>query len=186
MRVIAGVYRGRTLLTVKDLSVRPATDRVRQTLFDMLANRVILEGARVLDLFAGSGSLGIEAISRGAAHVTFIENARDAVEFIERNLRTLGCAETADILEMDAMSYLRQSREAFDIVFADPPFRLWNEPFTRELQTEALRVLKPGSIFLVKHPSRVVPSPPIPGLSSWKETPFGESRLLYFRAESEK
>ncbi|HXX62411.1 MAG TPA: 16S rRNA (guanine(966)-N(2))-methyltransferase RsmD, partial [Bacteroidota bacterium] len=134
MRVIAGLYRGRTLLTVKDLSVRPATDRVRQTLFDMLTNRVVLDGARVLDLFAGSGSLGIEAISRGASHVTFIENARGALEFIERNLRTLGCTDLAEVLEMDAMSYLQQPREVFDIVFADPPYALAGDEVSAMLQ----------------------------------------------------
>ena len=81
MRVTTGKFKGRTLRTVQDLSVRPATDRVRQTIFNVLAHRMVLDGCRVLDLFAGSGSLGIEALSRGAAHATFVEedgNARDA------------------------------------------------------------------------------------------------------------
>ena len=122
MRVISGIYRGRTLRTVRDLSVRPATDRVRQAVFDMLANRIEFEGARVLDLFAGSGSLGIEALSRGAAHATFVENAHEAAEFIELNLRTLGCADAALVLEIDAMGFVRPGNGPFDIVFADPPY----------------------------------------------------------------
>src|SRR5512144_1276829 len=115
MRVITGLYKGRILKTVKDLSVRPATDRVKKTLFDMLTNRVVLEGASVLDLFAGSGSLGIEALSRGATHVTFVETNADALGFIERNLEELGCENTTEVLCQDAMQFLRRSQEHFDL-----------------------------------------------------------------------
>ncbi len=123
MRIIAGIYRGRTLRTVKDLSVRPATDRVRQTLFDVLSNRIVFDGARVLDLFAGSGSLGIEALSRGATHATFVENGREAVKYLEENLQTLGLEEMTEIWTVDAMSFLeRQSGEPYHLAFADPPY----------------------------------------------------------------
>ena len=122
MRVIAGLFKGRILKTVSDLSVRPATDRVKQTLFDMLANRVEMEGARVLDLFAGSGSLGIEALSRGAEHVVFVETNTDAIKFIERNVDALGCEGNVDIFPMDAMHYLRETQEKYSVIFADPPY----------------------------------------------------------------
>lgn len=122
MRVITGLYKGRTIRTVSDLSVRPATDRVRVTIFNMLAHRIDFEGARVLDLFAGSGSLGIEALSRGAAHATFVEHGRDATHFLEENLRVLGCLAATEILEMEALSALAVVRGPFDIVFADPPY----------------------------------------------------------------
>lgn len=122
MRVIAGLYKGRRIRTVEDLSVRPATDRVKQTLFDMLANRISLEGARVLDLFAGSGSLGIEALSRGAAHATFVESNEEAARIIEHNLTTLGCEGLADVHDMDALDYVRNARGTYDLVFADPPY----------------------------------------------------------------
>ncbi|HXG01311.1 MAG TPA: RsmD family RNA methyltransferase, partial [Bacteroidota bacterium] len=91
MRVISGEYRGRILKSVNTLLVRPATDRVKQTIFDVLSTRLDLEGAIVLDLFAGSGSLGIEALSRGAAHATFVETNRDAARCIRQNLTALGC-----------------------------------------------------------------------------------------------
>ena len=87
MRIIAGLYKGRELQTVPDLSVRPATGRVRQTLFDMLTSRLSFDGLHVLDLFAGCGSLGFEALSRGAASVTFVESSPAALEFIEKNAR---------------------------------------------------------------------------------------------------
>lgn len=122
MRVISGQYKGRILRTVDDLSVRPATDRVKQTLFDMLANRIDLDGARVLDLFAGSGSLGIEALSRGAAHVTFVELDSRASDFIEKNLEMLGCTQETPIVQMDARAFINHTHERFDLVFADPPY----------------------------------------------------------------
>jgi 16S rRNA (guanine966-N2)-methyltransferase len=123
MRVISGIYKGRVLTTVRDLSVRPATDSVKQTLFDMLANRLELENADVLDLFAGSGGLGIEALSRGAAHATFVEQDGDAAKYLERNLQTLGCEEQSTLLETDAVSFIRRCSDSFDLIFADPPYR---------------------------------------------------------------
>ncbi len=128
MRVISGLYKGRVLRTVKDLSVRPATDRVKQTLFDMLANRIDLDGARVLDLFAGSGSLGIEALSRGASHVTFVEMDSRASDFIGKNLDMLGCKQETPIVQMDARAFINHSKEKFDLVFADPPYSYEETP----------------------------------------------------------
>lgn len=120
--MIGGLYRGRTLRTVPDLSVRPAADRVRQTVFDMLTNRIVFDGALVCDLFAGSGSLGIEALSRGAAHATFVESGREAAAFIEMNLAALGCAGEGLVVESDALSFLRAGAGPFDLMFADPPY----------------------------------------------------------------
>jgi 16S rRNA (guanine(966)-N(2))-methyltransferase RsmD len=122
MRIITGIYKGRTLQTVRDNSVRPATDRVKGTIFNVLQNRLDLNGARVLDLFAGSGSLGFEALSRGAAHVTFVDLQRSALAMIERNAEALGCIEECDIFEDDAHSFLRRAPAPFDLIFADPPY----------------------------------------------------------------
>ncbi len=122
MRVIAGLYKGRTLTTVSDLSVRPATDRVKQTLFDVLSTRLDLDGASVLDLFAGSGALGIEALSRGAARVVFVENNRHAVEHIVQNARKVGCEDAIEVEITDSMDYLESAKETYDLIFADPPY----------------------------------------------------------------
>jgi 16S rRNA (guanine966-N2)-methyltransferase len=122
MRVIAGEYRGRILVTVKDLSVRPATDRVRQTLFDMLTTRMVFDGATVLDLFAGSGSLGIEALSRGAGRVVFVESSAEAASCIERNLASLGCRNRGEVVVRDAGTFLASPQQQYDLVFADPPY----------------------------------------------------------------
>lgn len=150
MRVIAGLYKGRTISTVKDLSVRPALDRVRQTIFDMLSNRIELEGATVLDLFAGSGSLGIEALSRGASNVTFVEIGDEAAEYIEKNVTTLGCLQATEIVQMDAMGFLRGNRHAYNLVFADPPYR-----FERTEEIPGIifgqKMVKPGGYLLIEH-----------------------------------
>jgi 16S rRNA (guanine966-N2)-methyltransferase len=122
MRVTTGLYKGRTIDTVKDRSVRPATDRVRQAIFNVLANRLLLKGSAVLDLFAGSGSLGIEALSRGAIHAVFVEDDRHAASCIEKNVRKLGCEAVTEIVVMDARAYIDSARKTFDLVFADPPY----------------------------------------------------------------
>jgi 16S rRNA (guanine966-N2)-methyltransferase len=150
MRVLTGMYKGRALRTVTDRSVRPATARVRQTIFDMLAHRAGFDGAKVLDLFAGSGSLGIECLSRGAAHVTFVESDPEAVRFLEQNVRTLKCEEKTEILPMDAMAYLRGHRAPFDIVFADPPYRFPDTPSLPDVVFSS-NVISPQGFLLIEH-----------------------------------
>lgn len=154
MRVIAGLYKGRVLKTVKDLSVRPATDRVKQTIFDMLTHRLAFDGARVLDLFAGSGSLGIEALSRGAYHVTFVESNDEAESFIEKNLETMGCEGSAEVIAMDAMQFLRRSREQYDLIFADPPYE-YDETATIPPIVFQDKLLKRHGYLLIEHASRL-------------------------------
>jgi 16S rRNA (guanine966-N2)-methyltransferase len=122
MRIIAGRFKGRKLETVRDLSVRPATDRVKQTVFDVLEHRIEFEGISVLDLFAGSGSLGIESLSRGAGHATFVESNPEAVTYLERNLQAIGCERLATTIAADAGSFVLHANRPFDLVFVDPPY----------------------------------------------------------------
>jgi 16S rRNA (guanine966-N2)-methyltransferase len=150
MRVISGQYKGRILKTVKDLSVRPATDRVKQTLFDMLATRLEFDGASVLDLFAGSGSLGIEALSRGAASAVFVETSSEAAGYIERNLELLDCVEKCEVLEMDALDYMLRANVPCDLVFADPPYRFEETARIPELVFQS-HLVKPGGYLLIEH-----------------------------------
>jgi 16S rRNA (guanine966-N2)-methyltransferase len=120
MRVIAGAHRGRRLQAPKGSDTRPTSDRVREALFSIIGD---VEGTRVLDLYAGSGALGIEALSRGAAEVVFVESGRQAVEAIRANLRAVGDPD-AMIWVGDALAYLRNADPdaPFDLVFADPPY----------------------------------------------------------------
>jgi 16S rRNA (guanine966-N2)-methyltransferase len=118
MRVVAGEYRGRRLQAPRGTSVRPTSDRVREALFSILGD---IEGLRVLDLFAGSGALAIEALSRGAASATLVENDRAALDAIRANLAPLEGA-NAEVVRADVLAWLGGRRGPFDLVFADPPY----------------------------------------------------------------
>ena len=123
MRVVAGKARSLQLMTVPGTEVRPTTDRIKETLFNMITNEV--PGSRFLDLFAGSGSIGIEALSRGAEHTVFVDKNRSAVQCIRKNLEHVKMSADATVLQMDvlaAISQLEQKKECFDVIFMDPPY----------------------------------------------------------------
>jgi len=117
MRIVAGEFRGRRLAAPRGARTRPTADRVREALFSMLGD---VSGARVLDLYAGSGALGIEAISRGAGSAVFVERDPRAVAAIERNLESLGLEQ--EVLRQDAVRFLARAEGTFDLVFVDPPY----------------------------------------------------------------
>lgn len=121
MRIISGQWRGRTIEAPPGLATRPTADRVRETLFSMLASRLGgFEDLRVADLFAGSGALGLEALSRGAGSATFVENDPKAAALLKRNVEKLGAADRIRILTSSALALPRS--EPFDLVLADPPY----------------------------------------------------------------
>ena len=143
MRVVAGIYGGRRLVAPAGSETRPTSDRVREALFSVLGPAI--EEARVLDLFAGSGALGIEALSRGAASAVFVDSSRKAITAVRANLEALGI--DADVRPIAARAALRAAsarREAYDLVFLDPPYRLAAE-LGRELSEGLTAVLAPGA-----------------------------------------
>jgi 16S rRNA (guanine(966)-N(2))-methyltransferase RsmD len=174
MRVIAGSARGITLRAPRDADTRPVTDRVKETLFGILGDRV--PGARVLDLYAGSGALGVEALSRGAAHATFVERGREALASIRHNLERTGLAAEASVRGGDVLRYLAEAPEVpFDLAFLDPPYaeRAILAPLER-----LAPFLSPEASVVVKHFWRT--EVPIPqGLRRWRERRFGETALTF-------
>jgi len=137
MRVIAGEAHGQRLKAPRGLATRPATARVRESIFSRLAVRLDFAGIRVLDVFAGSGSLGIEALSRGAEHATFIDSSRAAASAIAANLARLGLRLRARVMMQEVRSALRElgaERARFDLVFVDAPYR-------NDMSAEVLRLL---------------------------------------------
>ena len=143
MRVVAGRYGGRRLSAPAGSATRPTSDRVREALFAMLGE---LDGLRVLDLFAGSGALGIEALSRGAAEAVFVDSASRAVRAVRQNLSALSIA-TADVRQQDARAFLRNASGAgrqYDLCFLDPPYRR-AAGLSVELSRMLPAVLAPGA-----------------------------------------
>jgi 16S rRNA (guanine966-N2)-methyltransferase len=145
MRIIGGEWGGRRIKAPGDRTVRPTTDRVREAWMSALGGR--FDGLTVVDLFAGSGALGLEALSRGAAHATFVERARRSIVGLEENLRALGAGPRASVVKGDALKYVRRlEADAFDLALADPPYgeghaaallaHFEELPFARELWVE--------------------------------------------------
>ena len=120
MRVITGTARGRKLKEPAGMETRPTTDRVKEGIFSSI--QFELEGRRVLDLFGGTGQMGIEALSRGAAHCTFVDLRKEAVAIIRENVALTGFADRAQIVQGDALAFLSRCRETFDVIFLDPPY----------------------------------------------------------------
>ena len=159
MRVITGKARGRRLREPKGMDIRPTTDMVKEAVFNIL--QFELEGARVLDLFAGTGQLGIECLSRGAAQAVFVERRPDAVQLIRENLRTTDLQDRARVVAGEAMAFL-DSREKFDLVFLDPPYQsgLLEEALDRLTRFD---ILNPHGIIVAEHPAdRRLPMLPPP------------------------
>jgi 16S rRNA (guanine966-N2)-methyltransferase len=144
VRIIAGRWKGRRLKALRGREVRPTSDRVREAWMSALGGRV--EGARVVDLFAGSGALGLEALSRGAASVVFVERARGALGVLRANIDLLGAASECTVVDRDVFRFLGSLAEPFDVALADPPYgqgeaarlvqTFQNQPFARELWLE--------------------------------------------------
>lgn len=122
MRVISGIFKGHQLKTARQLDIRPATDRVKETIFNVLQTRLNLENTRVLDLFAGTGSLAIEALSRYAAFATIVDNSRSAIELIKSNIEKLKLSDKSRIIQADSIKFISKTEETFDLIFADPPY----------------------------------------------------------------
>ena len=120
MRVITGIAGGRRLKELQGMETRPTTDKVKESLFNII--QFDIPGRRVLDLFSGTGQLGIEALSRGAASCTFLDMRRDAVALIRDNLKTCGLEKNAQVIQGDSISFLKNCREKFDVIFLDPPY----------------------------------------------------------------
>ena len=155
MRVIAGTYRSRILKSLNGPALRPTSDRLRETLFDVLGKEVA--GSRFLDLFAGTGAIGIEALSRGAEETVFVENHGPAAALIRRNLASLAIQKGATVLAVDALRGIEvlASRNAtisgFNYVFLDPPYAAAKQ-YARVLESLGYRnVLAPGGVVIAEH-----------------------------------
>lgn len=168
IRICAGTY-GSRRIECPAKGVRPTTDRVKQAIFSTLP--FDLNGTRVLDLFAGSGNLGIEALSRGSGEATFVDSSRTCAVVIEKNLRTLKANEQAKVIKSDISSFIEKCGEKFDVIFMDPPY---NKGLASQLAPRVYKLLKTGGVLVIEHS----PDEPIP-FHPWKIRRYGDTMITY-------
>ena len=178
MRVISGKARGVVLKTPEGLQTRPTADRVKEAMFSIL--QFDLPGARVLDLFGGTGQLGIEALSRGAKTAVFVDSADKACKLIRENLRRAHLEEDAKVVQSDYMSYLKNCRETFDLVLLDPPYA---EVFLENAinQLAEIDILQSGGIIVAEYPVEKVLSVELPGYIRSRDYKYGNTLLTLYR-----
>ncbi len=183
MRITGGEFCGRTLVVPKSDAIRPTQDRVRQALFNILQGETA--GADFLDLFAGSGAVGLEALSRGARSATFVEQSRKHLVSLDRNLKTLlpSPAAVASVVCADVYRWLATySGAGFSVGFADPPYRLGEEKgYAQVLATLAARgVIRPGGLFVAEM-TAVQKAEETPGWELIRDRTYGRTRLCFWR-----
>ena len=177
IRIIAGQWRGRKLRTPDWTGLRPTSDRLRETLFNILAPR--LEGARVLDAYAGTGAVGIEALSRGAAFVTFVEQDPRAATLIESNLRSLGITNRYAIIRAGFAVAAERLAGPFDIVFLDPPY---GAAALTDALTAGARLIDGPAMLVVEHATRDAVPDKTESLVRTRELTQGDSALAFYRS----
>ena len=184
MRVIAGIYRSRPLRSMPGLDLRPTADRLRETLFNVLTagNPSALAGTMWVDLFAGTGAVGIEALSRGAAMVHFVESSAKAVELVQKNLQSLGITKNFEVLRQDAVRAIGSLKKArADFVFLDPPYRM-NEAYRQTLEAlAASSLLKQDGTVIAEHDKRFDPGEGFGKLRRLRKLEQGDSALSFYR-----
>jgi 16S rRNA (guanine966-N2)-methyltransferase len=186
MRVIAGKYRGRPLRSLRGLDIRPTSDRLRETLFNVLTAGKLeaLEGTVWLDLFAGTGAVGIEALSRGAKQVYFVENSAAAAKLIEQNLRSLGITDRYKILQDDLAGIIwRLQREHFvaDVAFLDPPYRMQQSYESTLLALAGSSLIWAMSLVVAEHEKKFDPGGEFGALRRVRKLAQGNANLSFYR-----
>ncbi|HEY1270350.1 MAG TPA: 16S rRNA (guanine(966)-N(2))-methyltransferase RsmD [Terriglobales bacterium] len=183
MRVIAGKYRSRPLQPLPGVDIRPTSDRLRETLFDVLCagNPAALEGSEWLDLFAGTGAVGIEALSRGARRVTFIESSARAAALIRKNLSSLGIETGFQVTQLDVLKSLKRfhDQDDVDFIFLDPPYRM-HHAYGAVLQALPERI-KPSSLVIAEHDRKFDPGDSVGQFERLRKLEQGDAALSFYR-----
>jgi len=180
MRIIAGDYGGRVIKSPPDSRTRPTSDRLRETLFNVLAPQI--EGSRFLDLCAGTGAIGIEAISRGASHVTFVDRSRKACALIEENLDLLAVPEErTDVLALSAENFTGRKHEiGWDLVFFDPPYDTDYGVVLFEFGTPESNLLNNDGVLIAEHHTKNALPDAIGNIRRWRVLKQGEATLSFY------
>ncbi|MBE6954338.1 MAG: 16S rRNA (guanine(966)-N(2))-methyltransferase RsmD [Ruminococcaceae bacterium] len=178
MRVITGTARGVRLLTPEGEQTRPTTDRVKEALFNII--QFDIEGRSVLDLFAGTGQLGIEALSRGAKDAVFVDNRSEAVKLIKENLRKTRMQERSTVFTGDYASFLQTTKQRFDLIFLDPPYaESFLENALKRIST--IDIVKDGGIIICERPVEKELSQELSGFERSKDYRYGKTIITLYR-----
>jgi 16S rRNA (guanine966-N2)-methyltransferase len=190
MRITGGTLRSRQLQAPRGQSTRPTSDRVREALFGILGSAGALGGARVLDLYAGTGALALEALSRGAAHATLVESSREALAVLRGNVSSLGQQDRAQVVAGDVRAYVARAArvakaEPFDLVLADPPWALVDDAGPGGPRQIIASLAKAGALadhalVVLEHASRS-PPPEIEGLTRSETRRYGDTALTFYK-----
>ena len=178
MRVITGIAKGKRLKPLPSMDVRPTADRVKEAIFSAI--QFDIEGRVFLDLFAGSGQMGIEALSRGAKFAYFVDNSNDSVKICSENIKTAGFQEISQVLLRDADAFLSSCNEKFDIAFLDPPYN------TGLLASSALKVtekMKDSGIIICEHPLDEVMTEELNGFTLFRNYRYGKICISIYKKE---
>ena len=199
MRIIGGTAKGRRLLTAKGLAIRPTQDRVKESLFNIIGENII--GAEFLDLFAGAGSIGLEALSRGARHGVFVEKNPYHVKILRKNLERCKFSQNADVYCEDVLKFLRrvgrlhpgegptrsETRiKSFDFIFADPPYG--NPELAQDTlrRLDSLDLLAKGGQVIIEHSKRVALPEVLSRMVLFRQKYFGDTVLSFYREKSQE
>jgi 16S rRNA (guanine966-N2)-methyltransferase len=184
MRVIAGIYKGRRLKSPPSMQVRPTSDRLRETLFNVIAPRI--EGVRFLDLCAGSGAVGIEALSRGASHATFVDRSRKMCGLVESNLDLCRIPEEqTEVVNATAEDFLKQDKgrkdRPWEIIFFDPPYKNDYLEVLRLLATQARALLDKDGVLIIEHHHKTELPQKVDALTRVRLLKQGDSALSFYQ-----
>jgi 16S rRNA (guanine966-N2)-methyltransferase len=177
MRIISGKHKGKRLAAVKKTRVRPTSDRVKESVFNVLREEVA--GKRILDLFAGAGSMGIEALSRGAESATFVDASFQSINVLRKNLKNLNLEDKSIVLRLDGLKALRKLEQSFQLIFADPPYL---KGFVQKVidSMAGSEVLEGNGILILEHHKKEAFGFPQEKLEMLKQKRFGDTVISFF------
>lgn len=176
MRVITGIARGKRLVTLDGKDVRPTSEKVKEALFSAL--QFDIEGRRILDLFAGSGQLGIEALSRGAKSATFVDSSNNSIKIIKKNLETTGFTDISKVVSSDFSTFAAMCRDSFDIAFLDPPYK---EGILLPAIKSILPLMSNYGLIVCEYPREVEIPESIGGFSVYRTYRYGKINVTIYR-----
>lgn len=183
MRVIAGTAKGHSLKAPKGYKTRPTSDRIKEALFNILQG--VVNGATVLDLFAGTGALGIEALSRGAQRVTFVEAWLPAYQCILSNLSATNLRDSAEVIHGDSLAFLNRCQEKYDIILIDPPYK--KKLAEQALKAIALKsLLKANGLVVVETAKEEILPQTIINLKNFRQNRYGDTLLWFYCSTADK